>query len=466
MNTPAIAMANSTHTFTASHCTPFRLVQPRKPPGPISLDYALVGGTVARSQRVLHASSAYLRGACYGLDHHLATTGRDKVSSMRVIGMISGTSFDGIDVAIADLSFDGDAVLLRPVSDFTYPYAADVADSIAAALPPHQITAGDICVLDTELGKAFAAAAFEAQEHAPAAELVVSHGQTIFHWVDGRTARGTLQLGQPAWIAAATGLPVVSDMRAADIAHGGQGAPLAALLDVMLLGSLPERRAALNLGGIANVTITGGGVVPLAFDTGPANALLDAAVHEMTDRRETFDRDGRHAARGSVDEKLLAALLDEPYYSVDPPKSTGKEIFHLDYLRSRLGQRPIDDDVLATVVALTAETVADACRRFSVTEVIASGGGVRNPELMAGLQSRLGPARLTTIDEWGLPADAKEAYLFALLGFLTVHGLPGSIPSCTGANQASILGSVTHGGRGFPAVTKPQRTPSRLVITK
>jgi anhydro-N-acetylmuramic acid kinase len=384
---------------------------------------------------------------------------------MRVIGMISGTSFDGIDVATADLRFDDEAIVLRPVEAHTHPYSPDLRQAIVDALPPNPTSAGAICALDTRIGQEFASAATTANAKAPA-DLIVSHGQTLFHWVDGRSALGTLQLGQPAWIAAETGLPVVSDLRSRDIAHGGHGAPLASIMDVLLLGSDTSRaRAALNLGGIANLTISSPGSDPVAFDTGPANALLDAAVDEMTGGAQRYDVDGARAAKGQVDEELLQRLLREPYYALEPPKSTGKEVFHLDYLRQHLGDRPIDDDVLATLVALTAETVAAWCRKFGVSEVITAGGGVANPTLMAALRERVGSAAVTVIDDLGLPADAKEAYLFALLGFLTVHGLPGTIASCTGASEASILGSVTPGRSGFPAVgMAPPTMPRQLVI--
>lgn len=383
---------------------------------------------------------------------------------MRVIGMISGTSFDGIDVAVADLGLEADTVVLRPVAELSRPYHPELRTAIADALPPRPISAAQVCMLDTRLGQAFAAAASDALDSVGGrADLVASHGQTLYHWVDERRALGTLQLGQPAWIAAETGLPVVADLRARDIAHGGQGAPLASVLDVLLLGRDATRpRAALNLGGIANLTVVGGGVDPVAFDTGPANALLDVAVAELTAGRESFDRDGRHAAAGRVDAELLERLLGDPYYRLEPPKSTGKETFHLPYLRQHLGERPVDADVLATLVALTAETVARWCRHYGVEEVVASGGGVANTTLMTALRARLPAATVRTIDELGLPCGAKEAYVFALLGFLTVHHLPGTVASCTGARESSVLGAVVPGRQGLPrpepaAATAPVR---------
>lgn len=387
---------------------------------------------------------------------------------MRVLGMISGTSFDGIDVAAADLDLDGDTVVLRPLGALAHPYPAELRADLTAAMPPRPTTAAAVCELDTRIGQVFADAAERGVRELAGgrAELVASHGQTLFHWVEGRQARGTLQLGQPAWIAHRTGLPVVADLRARDLAAGGQGAPLASLLDVLLLGrDEPRRRASLNLGGIANLTIVGGGQEPIAFDTGPANALLDVAVEQLTGGAETFDRDGRRAARGRPDPALLERLLAEPYYALEPPKTTGKELFHLTHLEAALDGRPIDDDVLATLVALTAETVAVWCHRLGVEEVVAAGGGLANPTLLDALDRRLGDVPLRRIDEFGLPADDKEAYLFALLGFLTVHGLPGTVPSCTGASEAAILGAVVPGHDGLPRPTAEARVaPVRLRV--
>jgi anhydro-N-acetylmuramic acid kinase len=384
-----------------------------------------------------------------------------------VLGLSSGTSADGIDVAAADLSLDGDAVQLRPLGHLDVPFDDTLRARVLAALPPAPTSMEQVCRLDTELGQALASAAVQGVEEVCGgrADLVVSHGQTLYHWVEGHAVRGTLQLGQPAWIAEATGLPVVSDVRARDVAAGGQGAPLASTVDVLLLGDSPRPAAALNIGGIANVTVVGPGEQPLAFDTGPGNALVDAAVTWLTDGIETYDEDGRRALKGQVDDNLLRVLLDEAYYSRPAPKSTGKELFHSGYLRDacdRAGVEP-GDDVVTTVTLLTARTVADACRRHGVADVLASGGGTRNPALMRMLHDELGDATsVRHSDEAGLPADAKEAYLFALLGFLTWHGVPATVPSCTGARHPSLLGSLTPGA-GPPALP-PAATvrPTRL----
>ncbi|WP_344009708.1 anhydro-N-acetylmuramic acid kinase [Streptomyces thermospinosisporus] len=387
---------------------------------------------------------------------------------MRVVGLMSGTSHDAVDAAAADLALDGDSLLLRPLGMVSEPYPEELRSALAGALPPAATTLGEVCRLDTRIGQVFAELAVRADRELcdGRAELVVSHGQTVFHWVEQGRVHGTLQIGSPAWIAEATGCPVVSDLRSRDVAAGGQGAPLVSIVDVLWLRGRPGVSAALNLGGIANLTVAGAAGDPVAFDTGPANALADAAVHALTEGRMDYDEDGLLAARGRVDETLLRRLLDEPYYAEPPPKTTGKELFHWPYLRDALsacGPLPLED-VVATVTRLTARTVADAVRSAGAGEVAASGGGTRNPTLMAMLRTELGGIPLRTSDELGLPSAAKEAYAFAVLGFLTVHGLNGTIPACTGARRPSILGSVTPGRRGLPRPRAAAEQPRRLRI--
>ncbi|MVU81420.1 anhydro-N-acetylmuramic acid kinase [Nocardia sp. ET3-3] len=385
---------------------------------------------------------------------------------MRVIGLMSGTSHDAIDAVGVEIGMRDDAMHIRIAGLLSRPYPDRLRSELVAALPPGSVDMAAVCRLDTAIGQEFAAAAAAASSEffGGAADLVASHGQTVYHWVRGGRARGTLQLGQPAWIAEATGLPVVSDFRARDIAAGGQGAPLVALFDMLWLAGRPVRSAALNIGGIANVTVTGDS--PAAFDTGPGNALIDAAVAIVTDGGEHFDRAGARAERGAVDDKLLKQLLAEPYYSEPPPKSTGKELFNRDYLARVLRDRPLaPDDIVATVTALTAHTIADALEPFALTEIIASGGGTRNPALVAMLRDRLGAARLRTSDELGLPSAAKEATAFAVLGFLTAHGHAGSYAACTGAAHASVLGSLTPGAAGFDFPAASFTPPRRLTVT-
>ncbi|MEU5507681.1 anhydro-N-acetylmuramic acid kinase [Streptomyces fungicidicus] len=384
---------------------------------------------------------------------------------MRVIGLMSGTSHDAVDAAAADLVLEGDSLLLTPLGMVSAPYPEELRSALTAALPPASTTMRDVCRLDTRIGQAFAALATRADRELcdGRADLIVSHGQTVYHWVEQGRVHGTLQIGSPSWIAEATGRPVVSDLRTRDVAAGGQGAPLVSVVDVMWLRGRPGVPAALNLGGIANLTVAGAAGDPVAFDTGPANALVDAAAHALTDGRLEYDRDGALAARGRVDTALLRALLDEPYYAEPPPKTTGKELFHWPYLHTFLTGRdrlPVED-VVATVTHLTARTVADAVRAAGATEVIASGGGTRNPTLMSMLRTALHGIPLRTSDDLGLPSEAKEAYAFAVLGYLTAHGLAGTVPACTGARRPSVLGSITPGSGGLrlpePAATAPVR---------
>jgi anhydro-N-acetylmuramic acid kinase len=396
-----------------------------------------------------------------------------------VLGLMSGTSMDGIDAAVADLALAGEALTLRALGHTTVDYSPELRNELVAALPPASTTLEAVCRLHTRIGQEFAAAAEQAlSRQSVGADLIVSHGQTVFHWVEDGRVEGTLQLGGPAWIAERTGLPVVSDLRSADVAAGGQGAPLVSLFDTLLLGPEPggpgvspemtEARAALNLGGIANLTVVPSAGPPFAYDAGPANALLDAAVVSLTGGAERCDRDGRRAARGQVHPGLLAALHDDGYYRRPPPKTTGKERFHAGYLEAvlaRVGEAVDPDDLLATLTAHAAEVVAAECRRHSVAEVVASGGGTANPVLMSALEGRLGPeCRLRRIDDLGIASEAKEAYAFAVLGYLTVNGLPGALPACTGARRGTLLGNITPGAR--PLVLPPPAgvVPSRLEI--
>lgn len=388
--------------------------------------------------------------------------------ALRVIGLISGTSVDRIEAAVADLRVASEVVTLTPLGHLGFDYPPELRESILRTLPPAPTSMEEIARLDNLIGGAFADAAQAANDRVAkgGADLVVSHGQNVFHWVEGGRARGTLQLGQPAWIAERTGLPVISNVRARDVAAGGQGAPLVSLFDNMLLGD-GAPKAALNLGGIANITVVGGGRDPIAFDTGPANALMDGWIQAATEGAEWMDADGARAARGTVDERLLAELLSNPYYSLPPPKSTGRELFSVEALRqavARAGVDPTLDDMLATLATLTARTVAEACRSFAITEVVAAGGGTFNPTLIARLGQELGEIRLTTIDDLGIPALAKEAYAFALIGFMTAHGWPGIAGGATGARHPSVLGSITPGRDRLRLPISDAPPPTKLVI--
>jgi anhydro-N-acetylmuramic acid kinase len=378
---------------------------------------------------------------------------------------MSGTSHDAIEAAAADLALCDGEVLLTPLGSLSAPYPGRVREDIARTLPPSSTSMEAVCRLDTVIGQAFADVAQRANEELceANADLVVSHGQTLYHWVREGRALGSLQVGQPAWIAERTGLPVVSDLRSRDIAAGGQGAPLVSLFDTMLLRDRAEVCAAVNLGGIANMTIVGPGREPLAFDTGPANALLDAAVRYYTGGSQDFDEDGRLAARGRVDNRLLTRLLSDPYYRRAAPKTTGKERFHLSYLLNAMEPTGAEvlADIAATLTALTARIVSRACREHGVREAVVSGGGVHNPVLMARIASEAPEICWRTSESLGVPVEAKEAYAFALLGFLTVHSVAGTEPRCTGARTPSILGTITPGA-GPLRLPEPASPPRGL----
>ncbi len=388
---------------------------------------------------------------------------------MNVIGMISGTSYDAIEAVALELTLRDNGVHAVVLEHASVPYEESLRSRVARVLPPNATTIDEVCQLDTLIGQAFAdvATALSQRCFAGDVDVVCSHGQTVFHWVVDGHARGTLQIGQGAWIAEATGATVVSDVRSRDVAAGGHGAPLASLVDVLLMGRHPTVvRGALNLGGIANVTVVGPSLEPLAFDIGPANALMDAATTWVSDGARGFDQDGQSAARGHVDEALLEALLEDPYYRAPAPKSTGKELFNLSYLRQRLGQRVIaPDDLLATLCELTARTVARAVLDQGVVELFVSGGGVRNPTLMAAISRHVsaGGVSVAPIDAFGVPEAAKEALLFALIGFLSVQGLEGSIASCTGAAHASVLGSIIPGRQRITSLAT-STAPDHLVV--
>jgi len=393
---------------------------------------------------------------------------------MRVLGMISGTSHDGIDVAAVDFTIDGGSLAGRIEYADSVPYDPQLRRRIIAALPPARPGFEAGCELDTSIGQAFAAVAVDALAALgpDRPDLICSHGQTVFHWVIDGHARGTLQLGQPAWIAEATRVPVLSDVRAADVAAGGEGAPLVSILDRMLLEpyrAAGVRAGALNLGGIANITVCAPDAEPIAWDIGSANALIDAVVTAAPGATDTFDRGGALAAAGTVIPALLSELLAEPYYRLAPPKSSGKELFHLGYVHeavSRAGISPELPDLVATLTELTAVTVASAVSEAKVEVLVAAGGGVRNPVLMARLATLLPGVEVLTTDRLGVPADVKEAVAFALIGWATAHGLPGNVPSCTGAAGPRVLGRVTPAPDGrLPSGDRLAAWPTGLTIT-
>ncbi len=366
---------------------------------------------------------------------------------------MSGTSADGVDAAVVRLDDTSGRLEAELLFHDTRPYPRAVRERVLAAA---SATAPAIAELDFLLGGLFAEAALHAVQGAGLAraevDLIGSHGQTICHAPPRRDAPGsTMQIGQAAVIAERTGLPVVSDFRVRDMALGGQGAPLVPLADHLLLGRAGETRVLLNIGGIANLTASNGRREDLiAFDTGPGNALLDALVRLASHGAEAFDRDGARAARGHVDERLLAELLSHPFFAQAPPRSADRDTFGAPFARRLLAEHaslPLED-VLATAAAFTAESIARAIRGLPapftrIDRVIASGGGVRNAALMAALRSRLAGVPLEESGAYGLPPDAKEAVAFAVLARETLLGRPGNVPAVTGAARPAILGTIT-----------------------
>ena len=368
-----------------------------------------------------------------------------------VVGLMSGTSLDGIDAAVVRLDGTGAAVRAETLAFRSRPYGDALRAALRACVAVETSDVRQVSQLHVRLAHAFAdvaeAALGAARRDRPdlRLDLVGSHGQTVHHVPDaepcaGVPTRSTLQLGCPATLAHRLGAPVVSDFRAADLALGGQGAPLAPVLDAALLGSPAETRVLLNLGGIANVTVLPPGGAPrAAFDTGPANMVMDALAARGG---APYDADGAGAARGTVDGALLADLLADPYYAAPPPKSTGREAYGADFVARFDGLAP--DDALATAVALTARTVADAVGRHApdAARVIASGGGVRNPTLLRALADALA-VPLETTAAHGVDPDAKEAVLFALLAHEWANGARTGLPAVTGARAAARQGSLT-----------------------
>lgn len=383
---------------------------------------------------------------------------------MRVLGLISGTSHDGIDVAVVDFAVDEGALTGTVLHDDSVPYTDELRARLVAALPPAQTTLAEVCELDTLIGQAFAEVAADAAAAVGGVDAVCSHGQTVYHWVEGDHARGTLQIGQPAWIAEAVGAPVVSDVRIRDITAGGHGAPLVSFLDELLLRGRGDTAAALNLGGISNMTVVTDGQIT-AYDIGPANALVDAVVVDRGLNDKGYDDDAAIARAGTVDDALLATLLADPYYALAAPKSTGKEHFHLDYVRAHIEGRDISDaDLVRTLTELTVRTVANDVRAAGIRYLAVSGGGCHNPVILDGLRSALPDVDVVLADELGAPVDSKEAIFFALIGWCTLHGVPAIVPGGTGARAPRILGTITPGA-GPLRLPEPVDAVSGLTLT-
>ncbi len=384
----------------------------------------------------------------------------------RIIGLISGTSADGIDAALVRIRGHARDALspherLQIEAFATFPYPLELREQLLAASLPGAGTVDLICRLNSAVGECFAQATLKIIAQAGAKpdeiDLIGSHGQTIHHLpfaepLAGIPASGTLQIGEPSVIAKRTGVITVADFRAADMALGGQGAPLVPFLDYMVFHSTEQTRGILNIGGIANLTILKkGGTLDevIAFDTGPGNMVIDALMQKFFGK--PFDNGGVLAAQGKVSEILLAELLHHPYFAKPIPKSTGREEFGAafcdDMIKRATPLQLTPHDMLATAAALTAETIAREARLLEkrvgkMDELIVSGGGMHNRTLMAMLQERFAPAKVTITDDYGLPGDAKEAILFAVLANETVGGYAGNVPSVTGASAATVLGKI------------------------
>jgi len=356
---------------------------------------------------------------------------------MRVAGIMSGTSLDGIDVAIVDLA----GPHIHTIGFVSTPYPADVRTAILAVSDATCTTAA-ISRLNFQLAELYARAVRNGIRRFGPVELIGCHGQTIYH--EGRS--NTLQIGEPAVLAERTGVPVVSNFRARDIAAGGQGAPLVPFVDYLLFRHRTRRRITLNIGGIANITVIPPSAAPediVAFDTGPGNMVIDALAKEYSKGKLTCDRDGRIAASGAVNPRLLAELLADPYYRRKPPKSAGREQYGAGFVaRMKKSGAPLRD-LIATATVLTAVTVAIGVGKNHAGDLIVSGGGVHNPQIMAQLAAFLPNVRISTSTEHGVDADAKEAIAFAVLAHRTWRRKPGNLPSATGARRPVILGSIT-----------------------
>ena len=387
-----------------------------------------------------------------------------------VAGVMSGTSADGVDVALCRVSpalRSDSAPRLKLLGHRSFAYDKKLRARILSTAVGEKTTAAELTQLSWRLGALYAdCIAATSRELNLKPQLVAIHGQTIYHQAGpakflGEPIRCTSQIGEPALIAERLRLPIISDFRPNDLAAGGQGAPLVPMLDYCLFRHPTRNRLLFNLGGIANITALPAACTTaniLAFDTGPANMLIDALMQRLYNRR--YDKDGSVAARGQVLQPVLDRLLTATYFSAQPPKSCGREEFGLPFADRflKLCKSSPNEDIIATATALTAATVLDAYRKFCkphlgqpgpvarTTELIAAGGGAKNLTLMRMLTEGFAQfgVKVSTTASTGLPVEAKEAAAFALLGWLTWHHLPGNIPSATGATRPAILGKVTH----------------------
>lgn len=404
---------------------------------------------------------------------------------MRVIGLMSGTSADGIDAALVTVRRRGGGLGARLEAFRQLAYSSHLRRGLLAAADGAALDAAQLASLGWEIGErqAVAVRGVCAMARIPtsAVDLVGCHGHTLHH--DPRDARVTWQIGEAAVVAVRTGITTIADFRPADVAAGGEGAPLVPAAHAWLFRHARRGRAIQNLGGIGNVTYLppGSGLEGvLAFDTGPGNMLIDAIVRRASGGARWFDAGGRGAARGRVDEELVRAWLRQPYFRRRPPKSTGRELFGDRWVEAMIAdaerRRVAGDDLLATVTALTAASCADAYRRFllprgRLDEVWVCGGGSENPTLLAMLRDRLPGVAVGVCDELGTPSRAVEAVAFALLAAATALGLPGNVPAATGAARSLVLGKIVPGAsyerlRLHAPAVRPSRRKSRASVRR
>lgn len=374
---------------------------------------------------------------------------------MRVIGLISGTSVDGIDAACVDIEGTDLEISVNLLAGMTLPYPAALRSQILDICGGAALTLAEFAVLDEAIARAFAEAVAVLTAQTGPADLIGSHGQTLYHRPPAGDLGYSLQLGRGATLAHLTQIPTVNNFRAADLAAGGQGAPLVSRLDLAILSHPTEARCVQNLGGIGNVTYLPPREQPdwqnhvLGWDTGPGNVLLDLAIAQLTQGQQTYDPGGQWAAQGKPCRPLIEQWLQHSFFHEPPPKSTGRELFSPDYLAQCAAQAEPHGlspaDWLATLTEFTAVSVADSYRQClpqAPARVLLAGGGSRNTYLCERLTHHLAPATVATTADYGLDPDFKEAIAFAVLAYWRWQGAPGNVPAVTGAQQAVPLGEI------------------------
>ncbi len=383
--------------------------------------------------------------------------------SRNVIGLMSGTSFDGIDACLVKITGNGLSTEIEIIEFETYPYKEEIRELIFDASKEQTGRVDKICQLNFTLGKLFADAAGQIAEKSSIPisdiDIIGSHGQTIYHISSlkekaDKDVRSTLQIAESSVIAQETGVTTVADFRTRDIAAGGEGAPLVPYADFILFGRDGIDRAVQNIGGIANVTFLPAGCSIneiIAFDNGSGNMIIDRLAEIITEGKLKYDKDGGLASKGKLNQDLLGRLCSHPYLSIPPPKSTGREDFGIQFsddLYEELKRDNVDVfDTINTVTAFTAKTISDSYRKYiqpsyKISEVVMSGGGVYNPILFQYLKDYLGDMRIRKVEEFGIPSDAKEALAFAILANETICGNTGNVPSATGARERVVLGKI------------------------